>query len=596
MKHIFADITALSDSLKCSLEKQTDDKSVSVAFVSHPDEFEKFTAGSVYFDDLSCCSAYPLRNRLYPKLREKGVQTAAFLPQSLIDSILAPEKCSEADLMNALDRISAAVSYCECIFAEKDKSLQDLRTLCEEMTVTCPLCEVLSEDMLLQKLCRLSKEEGTAEDVQLTQMVVLTARNDDIMKSLPYIEAYMPFVKELVICCPPQNVQPFREKYTGRLMLSFITDDELLDGAPLPEDHQARNFFLRCCLVRQDKLKNVFIMTDDDYRPMKPLTQEVFLKDGRYRGYYFYDLRDWQGTYNNYTSFDKGAFATRDFLLKEGYPTLQYSSHQPQVIDRRIFLEMLNTHNGIEKMPYDEWSTYFNFGFYRYPDKFLPCESVSMCWPGDLASWDINHVPKNYLFENYYEELYGEGKIFEGFSRDFCENTENENIEKARLYRESALRQMRERAVFEQYKQEYAQSTGRVPGAVVFYDDFSQKIRLSLPEYIRLAEDSWTRFSVSVDSQVYKKNADSDIFISYHYTNSLGVPVLNSPEIPIQTGDTRLMLPVRTPGAGLHCTVLSVRVTVKEKADSSHMGNGQTFTTEKSMKLMLVSTDEVDYV
>lgn len=435
-----------------------------------------------------------------------------------------------------------------------------------------------------------SMEKGTVGDVKLMQLVVLTARNDDIMKSLPYIEAYMPFIEELVVCCPPQNVQPFREKYKGRLRLSFITDDELLDGEALPCDHQARNFFLRCRLMRQEKLSDIFIMTDDDYRPMKPITQEVFLKDGRYRGYYFYDLKNWQGTYNNYTSFDKGAFATRDFLIENGCKTLQYSSHQPQVIDRRVFLEMLEAHKGIEKMPLDEWSTYFNYGFCRYPDKFLPCESVSMCWPGDLASWDIHHVPSEYLFENYYEELYCDGGIFEGFSRTFCENTEKENAEKASIYREKSLMQMAQRSVFEKYRQEYAESTGILPAIVLFYDDISDKLRISLPEYARLSADSWTRFPVAVDSQVYRIYQNHDIFISYHYLNSHDVPVLNSPDIPIKTGDTRIMLPMRTPKAQPGCNAAEIRFTIKEKS------SGMAVKTEKSMRLMLVSTEEVKYV
>ena len=436
----------------------------------------------------------------------------------------------------------------------------------------------------------LSMEKGTCEDEKLMQLVVLTARNDDIMKSLPYIEAFMPFIEELVVCCPTRNVQPFREKYEGSLRLSFITDDELLGGEALPCDHQARNFFLRCRLMRQEKLRDVFIMTDDDYRPMKPITQEVFLKDGRYRGYYFYDLRDWQGTYNNYTSFDKGAFATRDFLLENGYDTLQYSSHQPQVIDRRIFLEMIETHKGVEKMPLDEWSTYFNFGFCRYPDKFIPCESVSMCWPGDLASWDIHHVPGEYLFENYYEELYSKDGMFEGFSQTFCGNTESENIEKTRIYREKSLIQMAQRSVFDNYRHEYAESTGILPSIVLFYDDISGKLRLTLPVYANFACDSWTRFPLAIDPKVYRIYQNHDIFISYHYLNSHGVPVLNSPDIQIKTGDSRIMLPMRTPNAQLGCSAAEIRFTIKEK------GSEKAVKTEKSMKLMLVSADEVNYV
>lgn len=590
MKHIIADNTLISDRMKDLLKRYANIEDTALSFLSNLDEYNALPIGSVYFDDLSFKIENFGRNSFYRKLREKGIQISVFLPSVMLSAISEPDKFSERELLASIDSIGAAVLYCNCIFVENEKSLSDLHAICNEIGAKCPYAEIFAEDKFVKQLSCLSKEEGTVKDVKLEQMVVLTARNDDIMKSLPYIEAYMPFIKELVVCCPPQNIEPFREKYNGRFRLSFITDDELLGDEALPSDHQARNFFLRCRLMQQEKLRDVFIMTDDDYRPMKQLEQEVFLKDGRYRGYYFYDLRDWQGTYNNYTSFDKGAFATRDFLLKNGYPVLQYSSHQPQVIDRRIFLEMLDVHKGMEKMPFDEWSTYFNYGFCHYPDKFLPCESVSMCWPGDLSSWDIHHVPNEYLFENYYEELYGENGMFNGFSSDFCENTEKENKEKSRIYRERSLRQLRQKAVFEKYRQEYAETTGISLDIVLFFDDIAHKIRLTLPHYIKLAADSWTRLPVAIDSEAYKIYNDTDIFISYHYLNSRKVPVLNSPDIPIKTGNRRIMLPVRSPNMQLKCSEMEIRVTVKERA------SGKILQTEKSMKLMLADTDEVDYV
>lgn len=392
-----------------------------------------------------------------------------------------------------------------------------------------------------------SKEIGQVPPTEIKQMVVLTARHEDIMKSLPFIEAFMPFIKELVVCCPEWNVEPFKENYKGSLKLIFRTDDCLLNGRPLPQDHQARNFFLRCMMMQLDVLDDVFIMTDDDYRPMQPITQDVFLKNGRYQGYYFYDLKEWQGTYNNYSSFDLGAFRTRDFLDSQGYPTYQYSSHQPQIIDKRIFNEMLQTHQGIENNPYDEWSTYFNFGLYHHPDLFKPCHNISMCWPGKLTSWNLYHMPDIFFFENYYAEMYDEGNIFEGFSQEYYDGIESENQEKAHLFRKAIEQQFDERKVFDSYSRLYFDRNGEYPAMIIHINPKTNALDIHVPEFIQFQHDCWTRVPVVITEDVYKKYSGKVLKISYHFRNTLDTIVLSSPETEIQTGDRKLMLPVRSP-------------------------------------------------
>ncbi len=443
----------------------------------------------------------------------------------------------------------------EARYAEKKAALSSYRlTTWDEFAANM-------EEVLLAS----SMECGTVDVQTVKQMVVLTARHADIMKSLPFIEAFMPFIKELVVCCPEWNVAPFKENYKGRLKLTFRTDDQLLQGRPLPEDHQARNFFLRCMMMNLDVLDDVFIMTDDDYRPMQPITQEVFLKEGRYQSYYFYDLQEWQGTYNNYTSFDLGAFRTRDFLKAQGYPTYQYSSHQPQIIDKRIFREMLETHPGIENNPYDEWSTYFNFGLYHHPDKFTPCPNISMCWPGKLTSWNLYHNPGIFLFENYYEEMYDEGRMFEGFSQTYYEGIEQENQQKAHLFRAAIEQQFTERKVFDSYSRFYFDQEGEYPAMVLYYDEKAKSVALHAPTYIQFQTDCWTRVPIVIEPEVYEHYEGKTILVSYHFRNTCAVPVLNSPEIPIKTGDERFMLPVRSPKTRIKQGSMLFQVIVREQ-------------------------------
>ena len=136
---------------------------------------------------------------------------------------------------------------------------------------------------------------------------------------------------------------------------------------------------------------------DASHRPLFEIGKEVFLKDGHYNGYYCYDLREWKGTEGSHTSFDLSMFKTLEFLKENDMPTLQYSSHQPQIIDRDIYRELINRYRGIEETGLDEWSVYFNYGVKNYPDLFRPQIYISMCWPGSKTDWNLYVQPK----ENY---------------------------------------------------------------------------------------------------------------------------------------------------------------------------------------------------
>ena len=80
-------------------------------------------------------------------------------------------------------------------------------------------------------------------------------------------------------------------------------------------------------------------MSDDDYRPLHTIAPDLFVKNGKYQAYYCYNLRDWTGTAGMPTSFDRCMFRTAEFLREHQYPRKLYASHQPQVIDKRIFLQ-----------------------------------------------------------------------------------------------------------------------------------------------------------------------------------------------------------------------------------------------------------------
>lgn len=416
----------------------------------------------------------------------------------------------------------------------------------------------------------LAPKEQVPADLELKQMVVLTARNNDILATLPFIEEYMPFIKELVVCCPERNVEPLKAQYNGRLSLIFKTDDQLLNGKKLPDDHQARNFFLRCLIMQLEDIDDVFIMTDDDYRPLKPISKDVFIKNGKYISYYFYDITKWNGTFSSYTSFDEGAFKTRDFLIENGYPTLQYSSHQPQIIDKRIFREMLETHKGVENNPYDEWSTYFNYGLYHHPDLFFPKVNVSMCWPDQTSSWDLLYFPGPFLFENYYESMYEKNALFEGFSKKFTENQLQENTEKEFLFVNTLRKHFEQKKVFESYCYQYADQIGEFPSFALYIHPATNKLQIHVPNFILLQNNEWTRVPLKIADGVFEAYQDYDINISYTFRNIKEIDILNSPKLTLKNnGNSVISLPVLSPKSRVNKGSMIFRVTVEKSSEVS---------------------------
>lgn len=266
------------------------------------------------------------------------------------------------------------------------------------------------------------------------QLYMISARTEDLLETLPYFEHFMPYLRRLVVGCPKRVVSEIKASYQGSLQLSFLTDEELLQGRPLPRDHQARNLLLRSLAMRHPALDPVFIMADDDNRPLQPIPITYFAEDGRFKLYYCKeDLRGWQGYIGGLTSYDRGIRNTAEFMEKNGLPRRQYSAHAPQIICKRIFAEALARYPETEGMAIDEWSLYGNYAMGFYQPYFRPLPYTTMCWPAMPSDWKVTVPPREYCFENFYRHLYAEGELFAGFSTALNGNTEAENAQKKRL-------------------------------------------------------------------------------------------------------------------------------------------------------------------
>lgn len=375
-----------------------------------------------------------------PVLREVGGETADYFDNTSVDSLL-----------EAVDRL-----------LESDEAYRKKRA---DIAAYRPRTWDTAAQEMTAALCRIGSICGTVPaETAVSQMVILSARTADLLHTLPYLEACMPFIERLLVVCPQRNITELRENWQGRIQLEFYSDEELLGGEPLPEDHTVRNFYLRCLLMDKAPLDDVFIMSDDDYRPLVPVTQEFFLQNRRYQAYYCYDLRAWRGTQGAYTSYDRSMFRTRDFLAAHGLPTLQYSAHQPQIIDRKLYLELLAQHPDIIMQGLDEWSVYFNYAIAKYPAMFAAERYCTACFPGAVSDWTLWCEPKALVFENAYALQYAENGIFAGLSETYnAERFASESAEKIRRWTAALARQRTEAAAMRTYAEMYRDRFGTLP-------------------------------------------------------------------------------------------------------------------------------------
>ena len=414
-------------------------------------------------------------------------------------------------------------------------------------------------------------EKKVPDDIKIKQLVCLTARNDDMLATLPYIEEFMPFITEVVLMTPDKNVGELKSSYKGRLELKFLTDSQILNGQKLPEDHSTRNFFLRCLALKNDIFDDVFIMTDDDYRPLRTIGQDVFVKDGAYNAYYCYDLSRWRGTYSRPTSFDVCQRKTRKFLEEQGYPAKMYASHQMQVIDKRIFNEMTEKYPDIIDKGLCEWGTYFNYGAANYPSMFRQLPYAAMGWPGVRSDWYVDVVPEEFIFENHYSFLYTKGQVFEGLSEELCGNTREENVIKCCRFANELRKQREARTVYDSYSQGYWMQYLEIPSFTLIPAKSEEEggeekegIAICAPAYFQAKAGEWSRIPFNVDKSIFTRLGTKDILLSYWFSDEDGLKLTSAGRMKIDPEDLSFLLPVFSPSCPERC-VLNIKAILEDK-------------------------------
>lgn len=390
---------------------------------------------------------------------------------------------------------------------------------------------------------------------EIKQIVFLTARKQALLETLDYVEQFMKFIKEVIICSPEQLVEEIKNSYKGNLLLKFLTDGQVLKDAKLPEDHLKRNFFLRCKAMEQEIIDDVFLMSDDDYRPLEEIKEEVFF-NGRYQAYYCYNLQEWTGAVSEYTSYDYSMFRTGEFLKKQGYSTLQYSSHMPQIICKKWYLELLKEYPDIIEEGFCEWSTYFNYSIFHYSEYFDIKPYFTLKWPEYTTDWKLGAPIGQYRFENYYEELYDSGKIFQGMSKQYNENTLLENMEKVQLVTLERVRNEKENAILDAYHEFYRETYGEENDITISVTD--ESIQISLPQWIVSSMQFERKIAVKINRQA-SLNVDCSFKLKWYLCASNGNPITPLMEFQVEDGRKSSAIILKGGRRGCKLVVMCIR-------------------------------------
>lgn len=250
------------------------------------------------------------------------------------------------------------------------------------------------------------------------QILYLSNRPDVLAETIDYVTEHMPWIDDFVVIAPPamrfdgMGVRAIDE-------MSLLTQAERAALSPL--GHGPRNTMLRRAVIERGDLQDTFIMSDDDYRPIRDVAESDMVDAGRLHGYVSHDLAAWRQVDTSYDHTQRYAYTA---MLMWGCPHLGYGAHMPQAIHRGVFTEANRAWDhltegidryGADRYGIDEWSLANNWGRKHYPELFWsPRRYRTLGWPQFPHQWPRHIRPTQIQFENFYPEMYGPGQLFDG--------------------------------------------------------------------------------------------------------------------------------------------------------------------------------------
>ena len=137
------------------------------------------------------------------------------------------------------------------------------------------------------------------------QSVYISNRPDILNETIVHVGWFMPFITEAVVACP-RSVAPLLVEPSHGPTIRPVADEEILPeyspGRPHGLSRTQKNYALRARLVGSSVVESEFVMSDDDYRPLKTMSKDIFVSGGRYKAYYFYDLDQWHSAETDFDS------------------------------------------------------------------------------------------------------------------------------------------------------------------------------------------------------------------------------------------------------------------------------------------------------
>lgn len=243
--------------------------------------------------------------------------------------------------------------------------------------------------------------DGSADDslfkTLVHQAVFISVRPASLYQSLRSVEQYMAFIDEAIVLTSDAQLEAMQLALQDLTIKVVLISESQLGLNDLPADHQMRNSLLRRHLYAQEMIDDNFIACDDDFQAIAAVDHSVFIREGRHQAHYFYDSgKQWLGALKP-TSFDIGVWRTAEILDEGGFDTRLYNAHQPQIINKKMALDILRR---TQHLGADEWSSYFNMAKHLKPDAFDDVLYRSGGWPGQGATWLPSQCPSDLLFFN----------------------------------------------------------------------------------------------------------------------------------------------------------------------------------------------------
>ena len=412
------------------------------------------------------------------------------------------------------------------IYAEKKKSLSSYK----------PMTWDESEELFSQQLFIEQKTEITHQ--HLKQIVIRSERIEILIETISFIEHFLPFISEIVIYSSKENGKKIMQQYLGKLKIILLTGEENIFSKNISGDYYENFSFLS-----DDRIDNEFILSEEVYRPLIPLVEEYYIQNGKYRAYYCGDFFAGELLSNNSFLNDRQTKTTL-FLKKNNYPSLNYDSHMPQVINKSWFLDMIRENQEIMEDGLCEWSTYFNYSVHNHPNAFSVLTYQTLNWefgPNDIESFVR---PQKYYFENFCEELYVRDQEFCNFSQNWYEGSITENFEKIQVFEHNRQQTEFARISGKVFSQIYRRRYLEMPSFVMEY--YRDKLRFYVPEVYVIVNESCAKIELSIIWRDIPDHNGPVFTIEWNLYSLENVQITDSSHIDVLAGQRSVKIQLST--------------------------------------------------